>query len=306
MPQHGKPPGLEQPDEGDVVIRPTSDGADANYVIGTVSSPASVRLKSRNEAIAHAVEFARNARVRAWIDGTDREPALLRSFRQRDAETAPVPGRTPIRLPRHGGVARSPALTRWRTLRRASHRSVAPVDCFLGAGTGAGNQYVNCVTGQMYVWVDETDAGPIANSIYNNDSGFTHDYYSGTTALASDPLRCLGITPAAWATGGPVSLPGELPVVSPEERIQAIHVMLRQLVDAGTLRSSWSRPLEVHLDHAARALASGDTRTELELLFVFRRKLQLLQDKDRLPITAAEALIALTDAVIENLQGLAL
>ena len=27
-----------------------------------------------------------------------------------------------------------------------------------------------------------------SNSIYNNESGFTHDYYSGTTALASDPF----------------------------------------------------------------------------------------------------------------------
>jgi hypothetical protein len=69
--------------------------------------------------------------------------------------------------------------------------------------------YVHCGTGEPYVWEDETDANPIPNSIYNNYSGFTHDYYSGTTALASDPLRCLGITAVAWATGGPVSVPGE-------------------------------------------------------------------------------------------------
>jgi hypothetical protein len=108
-----------------------------------------------------------------------------------------------------------------------------------------GNQYVNCLTGQMYVWADETEANLIANSIYNDESGFTHDYYSGTTSLASDPLRCLGITPAAWATGGPVSLPGELPALSPEEEFQAIQLVLRQFVEAGTLRSSWSRPLEM-------------------------------------------------------------
>jgi hypothetical protein len=69
-------------------------------------------------------------------------------------------------------------------------------------------QYVNCHTGQYYIWEDETDANPIPNSIYNNDSGFTHDYYSGTTALAYQPSRCLGITPDAWASGGPVSKPG--------------------------------------------------------------------------------------------------
>ena len=130
------------------------------------------------------------------------------------------------------------------------------------------------------------------------------DYYSGTTSLASDPLRCLGITPAAWATGGPVSLPGELPALSPEEEIQAIQVALRQLIGAGTLRSSWSRPLEMHLEHAARALADGDIRSALEMLSALRRKVQLLQDKDRLSVTAAEALVALTDAAIEDLQAL--
>jgi len=68
--------------------------------------------------------------------------------------------------------------------------------------------YVNCQTGQFYVWQDETLANPIPNSIYNNDSGFTHDYYSGTTATADQPSRCLGITPDAWALGGPVSHSG--------------------------------------------------------------------------------------------------
>ena len=66
-------------------------------------------------------------------------------------------------------------------------------------------QYVNCKTGAAYVWVDETDANPVPNSIYNNDAGFTHDYYSGTTALATDPTRCLGVTNDAWRSGGPVT-----------------------------------------------------------------------------------------------------
>lgn len=67
--------------------------------------------------------------------------------------------------------------------------------------------YVNCHGGAPYVWADETDASPIPNSIYNNASGFTHDYYSGTTATADQPTRCLGITAAAWATGGPITRP---------------------------------------------------------------------------------------------------
>lgn len=69
------------------------------------------------------------------------------------------------------------------------------------------NRYVNCVTGQSYILQDETDDNPIPNSIYNNESGFSHDYYSGLTATADQPTRCLGITPEAWASGGPVSRP---------------------------------------------------------------------------------------------------
>lgn len=69
-------------------------------------------------------------------------------------------------------------------------------------------QYVHWPTGDAYVWIDETDANLIPNSIYNNESGFTHDYYSGTTATADQPTRRLGVTPEAWMLGGPVTKPG--------------------------------------------------------------------------------------------------
>lgn len=69
----------------------------------------------------------------------------------------------------------------------------------------AAGEYVHCSTGENYVWQDETDANQIPNSIYNNNSGFTHDYYSGTTATADQPTHCIGITPEAWSYGGPVS-----------------------------------------------------------------------------------------------------
>jgi hypothetical protein len=65
--------------------------------------------------------------------------------------------------------------------------------------------YVHWPTGDNYVWLDETDANPIPNSIYSNESGFTHDYYSGTTATADQPTRRLGIPPEAWSLGGPVT-----------------------------------------------------------------------------------------------------
>jgi len=74
-------------------------------------------------------------------------------------------------------------------------------------------QYVNCLTGLYYVWVDETNANPIPDSIYNNNSGFTHDYYSGLTATADAPTRCLGINRDAWSYGGPVSNSSNLPAL---------------------------------------------------------------------------------------------
>lgn len=73
------------------------------------------------------------------------------------------------------------------------------------------DEYVHCPTGEPYVWIDEMAANPIPNSIYNNDSGFTHDYYSGTVATADQPTRCLGIPAAAWVIGGPASQAGYYP-----------------------------------------------------------------------------------------------
>ncbi|MBI2761148.1 MAG: hypothetical protein HYX51_06965 [Chloroflexi bacterium] len=68
------------------------------------------------------------------------------------------------------------------------------------------DSYVNCMSGSGYVLMDETQENPIPNSVYNNTSGFTHDFYSGTTKLRGTS-PCLGITPAAWASGGPVTGP---------------------------------------------------------------------------------------------------
>jgi Dockerin type I domain len=68
-------------------------------------------------------------------------------------------------------------------------------------------RYVHCGTAAPYILVDDSDSYPIPNSIYNDQSGFTHDYYSGITATPDQPNRCLGITPAAWVSGGPVIRP---------------------------------------------------------------------------------------------------
>lgn len=86
------------------------------------------------------------------------------------------------------------------------------------------NQYVHWPTGENYVWVDETDANPIPNSIYHNASGFTHDYYSGATATAEQPTRRLGITPEAWALGGPVTKPGRPPTAPAISCLENVNV----------------------------------------------------------------------------------
>lgn len=65
--------------------------------------------------------------------------------------------------------------------------------------------YVTCHTTRPYVLQDDSDINAIPNSIFNSTSGFTHDYYSGVTALKTSPSRCLGITRTAWTSGGPVT-----------------------------------------------------------------------------------------------------
>ena len=96
-------------------------------------------------------------------------------------------------------------------------------------------------------------------------------------------------------------MPGELQTTSAAEKIQAMRRMLQQLVEAGTLRRSWSQPLENLLDYAARAIGEGDTRTAGNLLTVVRRKVVALEDKGWLPGTAADILIALADSLMREL-----
>jgi hypothetical protein len=99
-------------------------------------------------------------------------------------------------------------------------------------------------------------------------------------------------------------MPGDVQTTSAGAQIQTIRGMLRQLVEAGTLRNSRSRPLEVHLDHAARPLADNDIPSATEMVSLFLRKVRSLQDKDRLPVTAADMLVTPAEAVMEELQAI--
>ena len=97
-------------------------------------------------------------------------------------------------------------------------------------------------------------------------------------------------------------MPGGLKTTTSAEKIHAMRRLLQQLVEADTLRRSWSRPLENLLDNAARAIAEGDTRTAANLLTVVRRKVRALEDKGWLPGTAADILVALADSLVQELQ----
>lgn len=150
--------------------------------------------------------------------------------------------------------------------------------------------YVRCGTGEDYVWVDETDDVPVANSIYHNASGFTHDYYSGTTALASSPTHCLGITPEAWAAGGPVSRPGQPPLSSDGARLDALRLRLESLIATSEGRSAWFRPLETSLEAAMHAIDVRNRPAAIEALGRFRQHLSRLVRLGRLDPWAAEIL----------------
>jgi hypothetical protein len=152
--------------------------------------------------------------------------------------------------------------------------------------------YVHCGTGEDYIWLDETDAVPVPNSIYHNASGFTHDYYSGTTALASDPAHCLGITPEAWAAGGPVSRPGQPPASSDGARVDALRLRLDNLTATVQGRRGWFRPLETSLEAAVRAIDTGDRPGAIEALGRFRHHVWRLLRLGRLDANTAQILAA--------------
>lgn len=117
----------------------------------------------------------------------------------------------------------------------------------------APTQYVNCQTGQPYVWQEETNSNPIPNSIYNDGSGFLHDYYSGTLALADAPTVCLGLGDAAWAWGGPVTHSGSDPTFTALDRVNALTEQVEALERAGMLDHGPAQSLRAML-HAERQI----------------------------------------------------
>lgn len=155
-----------------------------------------------------------------------------------------------------------------------------------------GTRYVNCRTGSYYVWADEMEASPIPNSIYNNESGFTHDYYSGTTARSDEPARCLGIPPEAWAFGGPVSHSENQAVFTPTQRVLAIGDQVNALVVSDQLAANQGWSLGRRVQIVNQALVNGEERTAALELQKFIKHIQQLLRQNRILPHAGELLIA--------------
>lgn len=153
------------------------------------------------------------------------------------------------------------------------------------------SQYVNCKTGQYYVWQDETNDQPIPNSIYSNTAGFTHDYYSGTVARAEDPKTCLGIGPQAWAWGGPVNHSGSQPTFRLRDRLQALLAQLDALHEARMLDGPSLNALSDELRAVHGATSAGRLERVRASLLAFSQHVQALVQQKVLPAQPGALLI---------------
>jgi hypothetical protein len=115
-------------------------------------------------------------------------------------------------------------------------------------------RYVHCGTGAGYILVEDNDYNVIPNSIYNSLSGFTRDYYSGVTATPDQPARCLGITPATWATGGPVTRPIYNPGDLNGDRLVDRRDLNMMLLRVGTPAQTPSDPFDLDYDGTVTVL----------------------------------------------------
>lgn len=164
-------------------------------------------------------------------------------------------------------------------------------------------QYVHCPTGEPYILEDETPDNPIPNSIYNLQSGFTHDYYSGTTATPDQPARCLGITPEAWASGGPVSGPlRPAAPADPIEQIQSLRDHVDDLVIQGLLAKQRAKPLYTRLTAATKALKAGREKIAIKRLQGFVKKVKGLVRTGRLPKAEGVLLIDEARQIIKQIK----
>ena len=76
------------PDENDVVIRQRDGNPSIVFVLGTPSTPDQFILRTRDEAVSHALAYAKRQHVRAWFAKGDDDFVLLGTFREEQAQPA--------------------------------------------------------------------------------------------------------------------------------------------------------------------------------------------------------------------------
>jgi hypothetical protein len=76
------------PDKNDVVIRRKHGNPSTVCVLGTPSSPDQFTLRTRDEAVAQALAYAKRQHVRAWFAKGDDDFVLLGTFREEQVEPA--------------------------------------------------------------------------------------------------------------------------------------------------------------------------------------------------------------------------
>lgn len=79
---------MPHPDEADVVIRQRHGNPSTVFVLGTPSTPDQFILRTRDEAVSHALAYAKRQHVRAWFAKNDDDFVLLGTFREEQAQPA--------------------------------------------------------------------------------------------------------------------------------------------------------------------------------------------------------------------------
>jgi len=68
------------PANGDIVVRQETREGTLVYVLHTAPGPDQYLLRTREEAVAQALTFAKGARVRAWLASGESDVVLLGEF----------------------------------------------------------------------------------------------------------------------------------------------------------------------------------------------------------------------------------
>jgi hypothetical protein len=79
---------IPHPDEDDVVVRRKDGDPGVVFVLGTPPAPDQFTLRTRDEAVAQALSFAKRQHVCAWFTNGGDEFVLLGTFRKETMKSA--------------------------------------------------------------------------------------------------------------------------------------------------------------------------------------------------------------------------